>query len=246
MQKYFNVFLEFDHNRFHSVIKETIATKGKGYICVIDANVLTMAQNDFEYRSVLNNSMVNTCDGSSIAVMASWIHKTKFQALNGPEIFESYIEMPYKQVLLGNTEAIVERIKNTLISKGKEISFLHALPLPFVSVDEFDYVSIAAELNILKPDIIWVSLGAPKQEKFMFKLLPFLEDGVMFGIGAAFNFYIGELNVPRIKIGRLKFIWLNRLYKEPGKLTIRLLRYLMKLPGLYLEERKVFKNRYIY
>jgi hypothetical protein len=40
----------------------------------------------------LNNSLINTCDGSSIAMIAGWIHDQKYRALNGPEIFEHYIE----------------------------------------------------------------------------------------------------------------------------------------------------------
>ena len=79
-------------------------------------------------------------------------------------------------------------------------------PLPFVSVDEFDYELIAKKVNEEKPDIIWVSLGAPKQEIFMSKLLPFLQQGVMFGIGAAFNYYAGILNEPKAKIGAVRFI----------------------------------------
>lgn len=49
----------------------------------------------------------------------------------------------------------------------------------------------------------------------MSKLLPFLQQGVMFGIGAAFNYYAGILNEPKAKIGAVRFIWLVRLFEEP-------------------------------
>ncbi|WP_301921455.1 WecB/TagA/CpsF family glycosyltransferase, partial [Ferruginibacter sp.] len=119
---------------------------------------------------------------------------------------------------------------------------LQTLSLPFLPVENFDYQLIAAQINSIAPDIIWVSLGAPKQEIFMNKILPFLNRGIMFGIGAAFNFYIGALNIPRFKIGSLKFIWVNRLFNEPRKLIKRLLPYIAMMPRLYFAERKKAKN----
>ncbi len=243
MQKYFNIFLEFDHKVFNRSIEDAISAKSKGYVCVVDANVLTMAQNNIQYQHVLNNSFINTCDGSSIALLAGLAHHQKFRALNGPEIFGYYIEKDYKHLLLGSTPEITDRIKEVLIRKNLTTINLQSVSLPFLPVENFDYQSIANEINSIKPDIIWVSLGAPKQEIFMYKIVPFLNYGVLFGIGAAFNFYIGDLNVPRFKIGGLRFIWLNRLFNEPKKLIRRIIPYIVLMPSLYLEERKKIKNK---
>jgi N-acetylglucosaminyldiphosphoundecaprenol N-acetyl-beta-D-mannosaminyltransferase len=113
-----------------------------------------------------------------------------------------------------------------------------------MQIEEFDYKYIAKEINAIKPDIIWVSLGAPKQEIFMSKIAPYLDQGLMFGIGAAFNFYIGKIELPQWNIGPFRFIWLSRLMAEPKKLYGRLLSYISILPELYVtEKRKVKKNR---
>lgn len=98
MQKYFNVFLEFDHHLLKSTIEEAITNSQKGYVCVVDANVLTIAQKDEQFRNVLNGALINTCDGSSIAMLAGMVHKQRLRALNGPEIFAYYIEKKYKQI----------------------------------------------------------------------------------------------------------------------------------------------------
>ena len=238
MQKYFNIFLEFNHKVFYSFIEDAIKDRNKGYVCVVDANVLTMAQNNLQYQHVLNNALINTCDGSSIATLASWAHHQEYRALNGPEIFEYYIEKDYKHLLLGSTQKITDHIKEVLISKNLNHINLQAISLPFMPVESFDYQSIANKINTIAPDIIWVSLGAPKQEIFMNKLEPLLNHGVLFGIGAAFNFYIGNLNVLRFKIGSLRFIWLNRLFNEPRKIVKRLLPYILALPELYWDEKK--------
>jgi len=246
MVKYFNVFLEFDHPLLHQTIHDTINNHQKGYVCVVDANVLTMAQRNIPYRKVLNDALINSCDGSSIAMLAGWAHHKKFRALNGPELFEHYIETSYQQLLLGSTPETTDRIKEVLKARKLDTTHLQTLSLPFIPVEDFDYPAIAAEINQHAPSIIWVSLGAPKQEIFMHNILPYIKQGVLFGIGAAFNFYIGELNVPKLKIGGLRFIWLNRLVNEPKKLIRRILPYIAIMPKLYFEERrKVTRNKSI-
>lgn len=242
MHSYFNVSLEFNQQIFYNKINETIMKRSKGYVCVVDANVLTIAQTNLYYRDIINSSIVNTCDGSSISFLAGWIHKKKFCALTGPDIFSNYIEKYYKQLLLGCTIEISNTIKNILESKSISSSHLNVMPLPFLPVEKFDYLSIAKEINKLNPDIIWVSLGAPKQELFMHKLLPYLTSGVMFGIGAAFRFYLGDLRMPKINIRGLKFVWLNRLFREPKKVIKRAIPAVLIVPKLYLEEKMRYKN----
>jgi N-acetylglucosaminyldiphosphoundecaprenol N-acetyl-beta-D-mannosaminyltransferase len=238
MGKYFNIILEFDHSVFYETIERAIKYKIKGYVCVVDANILSMAQKNLNYRSIINSSLINTCDGSSIALMASWIHNSKFEALNGPEIFKTLIRKPVKQVLIGNTDDVIERIKQKLISDSVGHKHIFTIPLPFCSVDDFDYIGIAKVVDEISPDIIWVSLGAPKQEIFISRLIPNIRHGVMFGIGAAFNFYIGELSLSSYKIGRFYFTWLNRLIQEPGKSSKRVFQILLTFPKMFLKEIK--------
>lgn len=243
MQKYFNVGLEFNHSYLRSVIEETIAENRKGYICIVDANVLTIAQKNSDYCDVLNKSIVNSCDGSSIAMLAGLVYKQKFRAWNGPDIFSYYIEKKYKQLLLGSTAETSKEIKEILKSKGINNTHIEVLSLPFKTVDDFNYIEIAKTINELNPDIIWVSLGAPKQELFMNRIEPYLARGVMFGIGAAFNFYIGKIALPNAKVGALKFIWISRIFSEPNKQLSRIIPYIKLMPKLYWREKKLFKKK---
>ena len=241
MKSVFNISLEFDLNLFYTKIEETIFNKKKGYVCVVDGNVLTTAQKDLHYREIINKSLINICDGSSIAWLAGMIYNEKFRALSGPEIFEKYIESGYKQTLIGSKTDVIEKIKSKLRSKAIDGNNINHIPLPFLPVSDFNYFNIAEEINNDPPDIIWVSLGAPKQEIFMSKLLPHLNYGVMFGIGAAFNFYIGDINMPKKRKGALQFIWLKRIYKEPKKQLKRVIAYILILPKLIFNE--IRKNK---
>lgn len=236
--KYFNIKIEFDHNFLHKKINETITKNRKGYISVVDANVLTIAQKDNSYRKIINNSLINTCDGGSIATICGLIHREKFCALSGPEIFKQYIGKPYSHLLLGSTSKIVDRIKDKMLSNDLPIDNIHHLALPFEKVDKFDYESISREINRLKPDIIWVSLGAPKQDIFMHNIIPLVERGLFIGIGAALSFYAGEIKLSNYKIGAFRFFWLSRLLHEPVKIGKRILPYVRLLPKLWWQEYK--------
>lgn len=239
----FNIHIEFDSKIFCKTVENYIAKKQKAYVCVVDGNVITMAQKDLKYREIIKGANINTCDGSSISMMANSIYGTNYSAFNGPELFEYYIERPYKHVLVGNTQQKVDQIKAKVLEKGLNLDLTH-VDVPFVPVDQFDYPTIAKQINELKPDIVWVSLGAPKQETFISNIFPYIEQGVLFGIGAAFNFYTGDLHNNKKEIGGLRFIWLERIFKEPKKQLNRLGCAIGVFPKMYWEERKrAKKNR---
>ena len=237
----FNIKIEFEPEVLKNTIERHIKEKKKAYVCVVDANVITIAQKDLKYREIVKNATINTCDGSSISKLVNKIYGTDYHAYNGPEVFEYYIERPYKHLLVGNTAAKAEQIKEFVKNKGVDVDLTH-LDVPFVPVDQFDYPAIAKQINEIKPDIIWVSLGAPKQETFISNIYPYIEQGVLFGIGAAFNFYTGDLHNNKKEIGGLRFIWLERIFKEPKKQLKRVGGYLLALPKMYREEKKKAKQ----
>ncbi len=239
MNSFFNVNIEFDHKLFYQTIDYYINIKKKGYVCVVDGNVLTTAQKDLDYRNIINNAFLNTCDGSSIAWLAGRIYNQKFRALSGPEIFEKYIESDYKQTLIGSDTKVFETIVSKIKTKGIVGDKIKHIPLPYLPVNDFNYEKISEEINKDVPEIIWVSLGAPKQEIFMSKLLPYLNSGVMIGIGAAFNFYTGDLSLPRKNIGALRFVWLYRIFQEPKKQFKRAVSYIQILPKLWWQEKQI-------
>ena len=238
----FNIKIEFNPQVLRDTIEKHIKSHEKAYVCVVDANVITIAQKDMQYREIVKNATINTCDGSSIAKMVNKIYGTDYHAYNGPELFEYYIERPYRHVLLGNKASKVEQIRAKVAEKGLELDMMH-VDVPFVPVEEFDYPAIAKQINELKPDIVWVSLGAPKQEKFISNIFPYINQGVLFGIGAAFNFYTGDLHNNKKEIGGLRFIWLERILKEPKKQLGRVGRFLCVIPKMYMEEKKRARER---
>lgn len=239
--KIFNIHLEFDREMLFSVIEQRISEHKAGYVCVCDSAVVSRTYKEPNYRHVINGAFINSCDGSSVCAIASKIYGPGLESINGPEIFERYIQRPYKQVIIGNTEYIVQKVREKLCAEGVDDKYISHMQLPFCNVEDFDYQGIAAKINQEKYDIIWVSLGNPKQEIFMHKIEHLLTQGVMFGIGAALNFWVGDLALPKFHIGNLRFIWLTRIFQDPVRQIKMNWPIIRTMPRMYFEEKKKVK-----
>ena len=238
--KIFNTHLTFSKRELFDKINTRIADKKAGYVCVCDSSVVARLQHDLEYRKVINGSFVNTCDGSLICTLASSIYGKGLESVNGPEIFAYYIHHSYRQIIIGNTDEIVANVRNKLAKEGRpdNESYIKHIQVPFCKVDEFNYKGIADEINAYEPDLIWVSLGNPKQEIFCNNIQPLLKQGVLFGIGAALNFWVGDLALPKFHIGPLRFIWLTRIFQDPMRQIKMNWAILKVLPKMYFEEKR--------
>lgn len=238
---YFNVKIEFDKEKFDNTIFNAIENGIVGYSCSVESNNLTVANKNPEFLKVLNGALVNNCDGSVLAKILGRIHHESLESYIGADIFIKYIKMrKFRQYFLGNTEEVLAGLRKNLSKIDPKIADMHFETLPFRKVDEFDYKGIADKINADNPDIIWVSLGAPKQEMFMSKLKPYLKRGVMFGYGAIFNFNAGVGEVKRAPnwMLKLRLEWLHRALEQPKKNIPRYWGFIKMLPKLVKEEKR--------
>lgn len=241
MKKYFNINFQFNHTTLERTIEET-SLNDKGYCCFVDATSLVHSYKNEKFRNILNASLVNSCDGSYIALLASKIHGTILKEYIGPDFFKKFVYKSYPQFILGNTEEVFNKIKLKLGLVGNDTSNLYFIPLPYKGVEGFDYQKIAFQINQIHPRLIWVSLGAPKQEEFMFRLLPHIDKGVMIGVGAALNYFTGEVKDIPNWARKMHLIWLYRIFTEPQKQIKRCKEILLVLPKLYSQEKKKIKQ----
>lgn len=241
--KIFGFEIEFDKDELRKKIEAGHEGNVKGYICVVDGPSLTRSHTNVEFMQVLQQAYANTCDGGSIAAMASRLTQTKLHTFTGPEIFAEYItNTHFQQIIVGNTEQKFQNVMRKISDNGVPTSHIHYIPLPFTTLNDFDYKGIAQNIKKLNADIIWVSLGAPKQEFFMQRLLPYLDRGVMLGIGAALAFYLNELKDYNFRIGEFRMNWVFRLFTEPKKQFARVMSIIKVYPRIYFNEKKRLSN----
>lgn len=240
-KEFFNISYEFDRERIYSAIRERVALPGGDYICVADGVIMNTVNRKPEYSEAVNGGMFSICDSSYVPLYIKWIYGEHYQQHSGSKIFEDIVRTgEYHMMFLGGNAHILEGLKNTIMQWNPAVENMAFRELPYLEADEFDYEGIAGEVNDENPDIIWVSLGAPKQEFFMSRLKPHLKRGVMIAVGAAFKFYSG-VDVKRAPAWmvrhHMEFVY--RLMKEPRKQAGRCYHIVRTLPGLlYREWRK--------
>ena len=148
------------------------------------------------------------------------------------------------------SQNILDGLKANLARENPDVAKMTFYELPFCKVDEFDYPAIAKMVEADKADIVWVALGAPKQEIFMNRLLPYLKRGVMIAVGAAFKFYSG-VNVSRAPqwMVRHHLEFVHRIISEPRKQLKRCAGIITILPkllaGEWSRKQKRVKNSMI-
>lgn len=236
----FNVGYEFDRAEVKRRIDETLAQDAAGYICVVDGNILQRVRRDEAYRQVVASSMFSICDSSWVPIFLKRIYGEKREQYCGSQIFDDFTRAAcYRQLFLGTSQQTLDALKANMAQVDPKIADMCFMPLPFRAVEDFDYPAIAEMVNADGADVIWVALGAPKQEQFMNRLLPYLKRGVMIGVGAVFNFRsgLGEKRAPQWMI-RSHLEWLYRIFLSPRKQLSRCWQILTAYPAIYMDERR--------
>ena len=239
---YFGIQCEFDHSLVLERIEEYAASHKRGYVIALDGNNFSLAQNDSRHRDLINAAIVTHCDSSWLPIFINKIHKTNYSNYYSADLFFELIrKKQYRHFFLGSNQRVLESLKQTLTQYDSVISSMRFVELPYADVQDFDYENIADCINEDKPDLIWVSLGCPKQEQFMQRLQPFLNQGVMFGSGALFNFYCGLDDVPQraprwMIQHHLEFVY--RIFSEPKKQIPRCVRIIRTLPKAIIQEKQ--------
>lgn len=245
MRTYFNIRYEFDRERVHDRIAGQIAAGKADYVCVADGVILNIANRDPEYLKIVNGGMFSICDSSYVPLYIKWIYGKQYEQYCGSQIFMDIVRLrKYRMIFMGTSQPTLNGLRNNLSKENPDVVDMQFVELPYKAVEEFDYEGIARMIEADGADIIWVALGAPKQEIFMNRLKPYLKHGVMIAVGAAFKFYSGleEKRAPEWMLkAHLEFVY--RILRDPKKQLKRCGWIVVTLPGLlYGEWRRKHNN----
>lgn len=247
IERYFNMNFCFDRQEVYERIKERLKQDGSDYITVADGVVLNTVNRTPSYQKVTDGAMFSICDSSFVPLYIKWIYGKRFQQFSGSTIFKELVsESSYRLFFLGTNDNVLSSLKRNLSEKlNPNCSDMSFMSLPFKNAEDFDYAGIAKSIEEDKADIVWVALGAPKQDIFMSLLKPYLNHGVMLGVGAAFKFYSGldEKRAPEWMIKHhLEFVY--RIFQDPKKQLKRCGWIIYMLPKMLIEEIKRKNNNY--
>ncbi len=192
--------------------------KGKpGYICVNDVGNVVGAAKDPELFEAIERSLLTVADGMPLAWYARLLGCRKVERITGFDLMERLLARRngWRHFLLGDTEETIARVIAKARKTDPALTIAGHSP-PFTGqFTDGENASILERINRARPDVIWVSFGGGKQEKWMLENLSRLDRGVMIGVGAAFRFYIGQIYVPPRIIQTLGLQWFFRMLSDP-------------------------------
>ena len=246
MDTYFKIRYEFDRRGVSEAIAERLRHSGSDYICVADGVILDIANRNPEYLRVVNGGMFSICDSSYVPLYVKWIYGQRREQYCGSEIFRDIVSSrQYRMIFLGAQQSTLDSLKANLEKMNPDVAGMRFVELPFLPVCEFDYPAIARMIEEDGADIVWIALGAPKQEIFMSELKPHLGRGVMIAVGAAFKFFSGveTKRAPEWMVRHhLEFV--HRIVQEPRKQLRRCFDILRTLPLLLYREWRASKRQH--
>ena len=194
------------------------------YICFSNVHTSVMARENKEYASVLNDSAFTFPDGNPIAVLQRKNGLIRAERVAGPDfmehMFRDTADGSISHFFYGATQETLDLLKENLEKKYPGISIKGLYSPPFRKLTQEEDQADVDMINASGADIIWIGLGAPKQEKWM-KAHKGCVNGVMMGVGAGFDFHAGTIKRAPVWIQKIGLEWLYRLFQDPGRLIKR-------------------------
>jgi N-acetylglucosaminyldiphosphoundecaprenol N-acetyl-beta-D-mannosaminyltransferase len=210
------------------LIGAALRGRRKGYVCVTGVHGVMEAQQDAEFRRILNGAFLNTPDGMPMVWAGKLDGRGGMDRVYGPDLMLAVCDWTrangFTHFFYGGAEGVAEQLRRRLEEKFPGIKVAGTYTPPFRALTREEEDELVARVNGLKPDIIWVGLSTPKQERFMAEYLPRLDTTLMFGVGAAFDFHTGRVRQAPRWVQRSGLEWLFRLACEPRRLWRRYLR----------------------
>lgn len=208
-------------------IKCKIDSGETDYICVSNVHTVITAKEDEYYKTIINYSFMSVPDGMPLV----WVgRKRGYKDIGrtaGPDImentFKSISYKKYKHYFYGSTRDTLDLMKDNLMKEYPYLNIVGMKESYFRPLTEEEDKEIVDEINSLKPDLIWVGLGAPRQEKWMYEHREKIKSSLMIGVGGAFAIYADLVDRAPLWMQKHGLEWLYRLIKEPGRLWKRYL-----------------------
>ena len=208
---------------------ETIAgwirDRRREYVCVRDVHGVMACTRDGALRLIHNAAGMVTPDGMPLVWVGRWSGR-RIERVCGPDLLPAVCDRSreWKHYFYGGGVGVPELLAQRLRERHGPLTIVGTLSPPFRELSAEEDEAIVQQINAADPDIVWVGLGTPKQERWMAEHRARLNAPVLVGVGAAFDFHAGlKRQAPRW-MRHTGFEWCFRLATEPRRLWRRYLR----------------------
>lgn len=199
-------------------------TRGK-YICVSNVHTTVMARESPSYLEVQTNSLLSIPDGKPLSVIGRKTYPA-MDRVTGPKLMKTLFDTSavdgFRHYFYGGTRATVDQLVNALHHDFPKLSVAGFEPSVFRELTDKEVSELANRIDESKADLVWIGLGAPRQEVLCARLKS-KTNALMVGVGGAFNILAGFTPDAPEWMQKFGLEWLYRLVQEPRRLFKRYL-----------------------
>ena len=240
-----------DYDGAMDVMDSMIEARERGWICASSVHSLIVAQDDPDMHTALTEFVMTVPDGMPIVWAANMLGENLTDRVYGPELMSRYCaraaDKGHRVWLYGgrDEEALADLMLN-LRRRYPGLQIVGAHSPPFRPLTEAEDEEVLRSIERARPDVIWVGIGVPKQEKWMVRMRERIEAPVMCAVGAAFDFHAGRVSQAPEWMQTRGLEWVYRLTQEPRRLFPRYLetnpRFILGFARQYLAERRAART----
>jgi exopolysaccharide biosynthesis WecB/TagA/CpsF family protein len=221
-------------------IDKFINDKNSHYVVTPNVDHIVKLEEDEEFREVYNNADLILTDGMPLVWISKLLKKEIKEKVSGSDLFPNVCKLAaeknYSIFLLGAAEGVAQKAANVLQDKYKGLNIIGTYSPSYGFEKNKDEIKeIIRLINKKKPDILAVGLGAPKQEKFIYKYRNDLKVPISLAIGASIDFEAGNVKRAPKWMQSCGLEWFYRFIKEPNRMFKRYFVDDMKIMKVYLK-----------
>lgn len=198
------------------------------YVCVTSVHGVMESQRDPELMRIHNESGLTIPDGAPMLWAGRFAGAREMERMRGPDFMLALCQLAaergWRSYLYGGAPGTPELLTRQLAERFPGLTVAGAYSPPFRDLTREEDAEIVKRINAASPDLVWVGLSTPKQERWMASHVGRIEAPVLLGVGAAFDVHAGLIpQAPRwLRPSGLE--WVFRLSRDPRRLWRRYLR----------------------
>lgn len=219
-----------DYDRTLDWIDAAVQLGAREYLCVAAVHTVMESREDDALREAVDGAAFTVPDGQPLAWALRKLGHDIDARVYGPELMERACARAAGSgqrfyLYGGRDEQALAQLAANLLDRHPDLQLAGGWSPPFRELADTELDEIATRINAARPDVVWVGIGVPKQEKWMAAMRDRLDAPVLVGVGAAFDFHAGLVPQAPAWMQRHGLEWLFRLAQEPRRLFRRYARH---------------------
>ena len=207
------------------IVSEMIASRTPHLLATANVDFLAQVQSDDTLRRILVDADLILCDGTPLVWISKWLGDPIPERIAGSDLVPLLLDLAqekgHRVFFLGGRDEVVAIAEDKIKERWPSLQIAGMYSPPFAPMDKMDHASICQRIRESKADMLFVSFGCPKQEKWL--ALNFRDAGVpvAIGVGATIDFLAGAVKRAPVWMRKTGLEWFFRVAQEPKRLAHR-------------------------